>query len=301
MHEILAAGIEFILWLQRFQTPGTYAFWEVLTNFGGTYYLYMIPALLWCVDYKTGLRTLAIFTVTIVLNTALKEWFADPRPFQVDDRIVSSGEGGYGLPSGHAQLAVVFWGVIAAWVDRAWFWWLALTVVFLIGFSRVLIGVHFPSDVLAGWALGALTLWLYLRSRSDLENWLGRMLLRGQAAWGLAIAAGILGFVQLVPGAQSPMNAGAAGFIAGGSVGAAVGLRTLSFTGRGPAWQRLARFVVGLLVMLPLMGLMQRLGLPDAGLGRLVLAADLAVLGLWMTLGAPWLFEKLRLSRSTNP
>ena len=117
----------------------------------------------------------------------------------------------------------------------------------------------------------------------------------------LAIAAGILGFVQLVPGAQSPMNAGAAGFIAGGSVGAAVGLRTLSFTGRGPAWQRLARFVVGLLVMLPLMGLMQRLGLPDAGLGRLVLAADLAVLGLWMTLGAPWLFEKLRLSRSTNP
>ena len=296
MHEILAAGIEFILWIQQYQTPTTYAFWEVLTNFGGTYYLYMIPALLWCVDYKTGLRTLAIFTITIVLNTALKEWFGDPRPFQVDDRIVSSGEGGYGLPSGHAQLAVVFWGVIAAWVGRAWFWWLAGAIMFLIGFSRVLIGVHFPSDVLAGWALGALTLWLYLRSRHDLEDRLGQMTVLGQATWGLGIAAGVLVFIQLVPGAQSPMNAGAAGFIAGGSVGAAVGLHTLSFTGRGPAWQRLARFVVGLLVMLPLMGLMRQLGVPDAGLGRLVLAADLAVLGLWMTLGAPWLFEKLRLS-----
>ena len=300
VHEIHDVGIQFILWIQQFQTPATTRFWEIFTNFGGSYYVYMIPALLWCVDYRTGLRALAVFTATIVLNTALKDWFAEPRPYQVDDRIVSHGEQGYGLPSGHAQLAVVFWGVVASWVDRAGFWWLAVAITFLMGLSRVVIGVHFPSDVLAGWALGALTLWLYLRYRSGLEDWLGRYPGAGQAGWAITAGAVVLVFVLFVPGAQSPMNAGAAGFIAGGGLGAAVGVRALSFTGRGPVWQRVLRFAVGIPVMLLLMGAMRELGLPEGGLGRIALAADLALLGLWLTLGAPWLFEKLRLSSPSH-
>lgn len=300
MHELLAAGIEFILWIQQFQTPASYRFWEIYTNFGGSYYVYTIPVLLWCVDYRTGLRMLAIFVVTLVLNTLLKDGFAQPRPFQVDERVVSDGEMGYGLPSGHAQLAVVFWGVIASWVDRAGFWWLAVGIMFLMGFSRVVLGVHFPSDVFAGWALGALTLWLYLRYRSDLEAWLGGNPLVRQVGWALGAGALVFFLDLSFAGGHGSFNAGVAGFIAGGGVGAAVGVRSLSFSGHGPAWQRVLRFAVGMLVMLPLMGSMQRLGLPEGGLGRLVLAADLALLGLWLTLGAPWLFEKLRLSGARN-
>ena len=65
MHEILEAGIEFILWNQRLQTPATYGFFEIFTNFGGSYYIYMIPALLWCVDYRTGLRVVAIILLCL--------------------------------------------------------------------------------------------------------------------------------------------------------------------------------------------------------------------------------------------
>ena len=300
MGEIHDLGTEFILWVQRFHSPGATSLWKVFTNFGGTYYVGMIPALLWCVDYRTGLRVLAVFTATIVLNTALKEWFAQPRPYQWDFRVDSPGEQGYGLPSGHAQLAVVFWGVIASWVDRVGFWWFAIAMMFLIGFSRVAIAVHFPSDVLLGWALGALTLWLYLRYGSGVEAWRTRYPLAGQVGWALTAGAVVFVFVQLVPGGQSPMNAGAAGLIAGGGLGAAVGLRALSFTGRGSVLQRVLPFTVGMLVMLPLMGAMQRIGMPDGGLGRLVIVVDLAVIGLWLTLGAPWLFEKLRLSVPSN-
>ena len=52
--------------------------------------------------------------------------------------------------------------------------------------------------------------------------------------------------------------------------------------------------------MLPLMGIMRRIGLPEGGPGGFVLAADMALLGAWLTLGAPWLFGKLRLSVSSN-
>ena len=300
MHEILEAGIAFILWIQQYQTPASYHFWEIYTNFGGRYYLFMIPALLWCVDYRTGLRTIAIFIAALVVNTVLKEWWSEPRPFEFDSRVFSDGEIGYGMPSGHAQLAVVFWGVIANWVGRPAFSWLAVAIVFLMGLSRVVLGVHFPSDVLVGWALGALMLWLYLRYRTGLEDWVDSYPLGGQVGWALTAAAVVIVFNVLVPGVQSPMIVGAAGVIAGAGVGAAVGLRALSFDGRGPIWKRALRFVVGMLVLLPLVGLMQRIGVPEGGADVVVLAADLALLGFWMTFGAPWLFEKLRLSGASR-
>ena len=295
---ILESGIEWIVWIQQFQTPATFRFWEIYTNFGGSYYLYLVPALLWCVDYRAGLRTLAIFTAAVVVNTALKEWFAQPRPFQLDERIISDGEMGYGLPSGHAQLAVVFWGSIASWVGRTWFWWLAAGIAFLMGVSRIVLGVHFPSDVVAGWALGALMLWLYLRYQSGLEAWLARYPLGGQVGWAVTAGVVVLLFVQVIPAGPAGMNAGAAGFIAGAGAGAAIGLRSLTFDGRGPAWQRGLRFVLGLAVLFLLIGGMRGFGVPEGGLGRLVLALYMAITGLWLTFGAPWLFERVRLSRA---
>lgn len=80
------------------------------------------------------------------------------RSFDQTDREV-----GYGLPSGHAQHTLVEWGVIAAWVHRRWFSVLAVALVASIGFSRIWLGVHFPTDVLGGWLLGAVLLWIYLR------------------------------------------------------------------------------------------------------------------------------------------
>ncbi|WP_245802108.1 phosphatase PAP2 family protein [Corynebacterium pacaense] len=72
------------------------------------------------------------------------------------------------LPSGHAVGAAAFAMVLTLLVRRWWVsavWLLAL----LVGLSRVYVGVHWPSDILAGWALGAgvaaLTSWSFLRLR----------------------------------------------------------------------------------------------------------------------------------------
>jgi len=72
-------------------------------------------------------------------------------------------EHGFSFPSGHASLSMVAYGVLAVLVSRSFLpHWAQLGVygvvtvlVFLIGLSRVWTGVHYPTDVIAGWVAGA--------------------------------------------------------------------------------------------------------------------------------------------------
>ena len=296
MQEILTSGAEFIVWLQQFQTPLGNEIFELITSFGGSSYLYMIPLVVWCVDYRTGLRLLAVFSITVFVNTTLKTLISQPRPFQLDPRVISRGEDGYGLPSGHAQLVVVFWGVIARWVGNPWFWTLCVVLMAAIGFSRIYLGVHFPSDVIAGWALGAATLWAFASHGNRAIAAIRRHDLGARIALSLALGAALFAADVLLVGDAERLNAGAAGFIAGAGSGAAIAVRRLAFDGRGPGWQRALRALVGMAVMLPMLWAMRELGAPSGIAGKAVIALDLAALGLWLTLGAPWLFERMRLA-----
>jgi membrane-associated phospholipid phosphatase len=293
--------IDCIVWMQQLWTlqdgtPGLYGFFQVYTNFGGAYYLYLVPLILWSVDYRMGLRVVALLVATLFLNTTIKEWLGQPRPFQLDARVISDGEMGYGLPSGHAQLVVVFWGLIASWIDRRWFWCLAALIMISMGFSRIYLGVHFISDVVVGWVLGVLTLLLFLRHVPQLERLLGAIPLARVVGWVFAAAVFCFVFDLLLVGDHDRLIAGSAGFMAGAGLGGALGVRFLEFSGHGPGWQRALRFVIGVPITLLLLALMQKLGAPEGNGGKLVVALDLALLGLWVTFAVPWLFERLRLS-----
>lgn len=88
-----------------------------------------------------------------LLNIAAKHHFARPRP-ELWTSIAP--EATYSFPSGHAMgsmtLAAVL--VLLAWPSRARWPVMALMLVFvpMVGISRVYLGVHYPSDILAGWA-----------------------------------------------------------------------------------------------------------------------------------------------------
>ena len=300
VESILNAGIEQILWLQSFRSPALDRFFEVLTDFGGRHYIFLVAGLIWSVDYRTGVRALSLLAFTLFVNTTLKEWIAQPRPFQVDERVWSDGEQGYGLPSGHAQLVVVFWGTIAAWVERPWFWATAVAIMFFMGLSRIYLGVHFPTDVVGGWALGAATLWAALRYRDAIEGWL--QALPGGVPAALALAAGLFVFLfdALFVQDHDHLNQGVAGMIAGGGAGAAIALERFSFEGGGAWWKRVLRYVVGIGPLLYLVRVLQDLGAPDGPLRGVVIALDLSLLGLWLTLLAPWIFELLRIGSSRS-
>lgn len=101
--------------------------------------------------------------------TQLKTAFARARP---DPAFAAMAQEGLSFPSGHASMSAVFYltvGVLLAqrcsrWPERAFLLGAAITMTLLIGVTRVMLGVHWASDVLAGWAFGVgwAALWFQL-------------------------------------------------------------------------------------------------------------------------------------------
>ncbi|MGH4000333.1 MAG: phosphatase PAP2 family protein [Pseudonocardiaceae bacterium] len=95
------------------------------------------------------------------INLTVKWVVSRSRPPKV---IAVLGEDGFSFPSGHTVGTTVVW-LLSAWMISRWMirgnvgrdlvWIGALLVIVAVGTSRVYLGVHFPSDVLAGWTLGA--------------------------------------------------------------------------------------------------------------------------------------------------
>ena len=133
------------------------------------YYWVVIPLLAAAVFvfYRKGWRLSAILLVvstsgSILLTTILKAVFERTRPELFASGYTASF---YSFPSGHATVAVGFYGtltLIMAYRLRGYARWLVVGVgvslVLLIGFSRLYLGVHYPTDVLAGFL--AAPLWL---------------------------------------------------------------------------------------------------------------------------------------------
>jgi undecaprenyl-diphosphatase len=115
------------------------------------------------------------------LAFALKSWFSRPRPDIVPhlSHVESSS-----FPSAHSMLSAVVYitlGVLVASVVarrrlKAYILTLSLLLTFVVGLSRVYLGVHYPTDVLAGWMAGlawALLCWLiahWLQNRGAVES-----------------------------------------------------------------------------------------------------------------------------------
>jgi undecaprenyl-diphosphatase len=106
-----------------------------------------------------------------LLSEVLKWWFARKRP-EIVPHLVNVGSASF--PSGHSLLAVVTYltlgAVLARFVrrrrSRTYCIVVSLLLALLIGLSRVYLGVHYPTDVLAGWSAGlawALPCWLVAR------------------------------------------------------------------------------------------------------------------------------------------
>jgi undecaprenyl-diphosphatase len=106
-----------------------------------------------------------------LLGEGLKWWFARARP-EIVPHLVHVGSASF--PSGHSMLAVVTYLTLGALLarfiprrrSRTYCVVVSLVLALLVGISRVYLGVHYPSDVLAGWSAGlawALLCWLVAR------------------------------------------------------------------------------------------------------------------------------------------
>lgn len=102
-------------------------------------------------------RIAMLLFVSGLVNGFLKDYFQDPRPameFMLDPRIGQS----YGWPSGHAQIAVTLWGLIAIEFKKNWLTAFCVLMIGLVSFSRMYLGVHDIGDVFAGLLIGIIIL-----------------------------------------------------------------------------------------------------------------------------------------------
>lgn len=139
-------------------TPGLDRFFVVLTEIG--YLRGVVPfdiALVLLLPVLRRWRAAVFAAVALagsgLLNVGTKLAFARHRPSLWES---ITPESTYSFPSGHAMgSATLAWVlVLLAWRTR-WRWpvvVVAASFVLLVGFSRVYLGVHYPSDILAGWA-----------------------------------------------------------------------------------------------------------------------------------------------------
>ena len=294
METVLKFGLDLIQAIQTFRTPGLDGLFSAFTSLGNAeFYLLAAPAILWCIDYGIGARLGMLVLLSATLNVSIKDVLMQPRPCDIRPEICIEDASGYGLPSGHAQNAVVFWGLPARALHSGWVWAGAIGLIFLIGFSRIYLGVHFPTDVLGGWAIGALILTLYLGTRSGVEGGLASLGTAPQILLALAVPAVFLA-IDSNPEIVQAMSA-----FAGFGAGLALTHQYLHFDSGGPIGQRAVRFLVGVVIVAVLYAGLSAI-FPQEGEAYYLPFRILRYMtvGLWISFGAPWLFTTLRLTTS---
>jgi len=287
------------------------------------FFFIVLPFLYWSVDTRLGLRVGLILLSGTFLNAFFKLSFALPRPYWISDQVYPfSSETTFGLPSAHAQNAVAQWGIIAHAVRKRWAWILAFALAFLSGFSRLYLGVHFFWDVVAGWLIGGILLWAFIRFWDTVAEWISHQGFARQI-----LIAAITSLIMIVVGAwqvtrlgsytipqQWIDNARRAGDVpdpislnnfltsAGTIFGLATGVAWIATRGgyqtSGSLEKRVMRYVVGVIGILILwMGLGEVFPRNPDLISYILRFLRYFLVGTWITAGAPWLFFRFKLVR----
>jgi undecaprenyl-diphosphatase len=164
-----------LAFVNGFASPRLTSFMRAVTYLGSNEFLVVAGT---CVVLAFGLARWRRATVALLvtmagaalLNFTLKQLFGRERPEPFFGAPLPES---YSFPSGHALLSFCFYGMIAAVMTvrvkgagrRVFVWAGAVLLVALIGFSRIYLGVHYPSDVAAGYA--AAFVWVMIVASAD--------------------------------------------------------------------------------------------------------------------------------------
>lgn len=146
-------------WVKGWHAPGATLFFTVVTELGGVIGVGLMTTATvmgyWLLRHKKAALMLLFSVVgAVAINLTLKGIFQRERP-NFWEHFVQ--EGGYSFPSGHAMasaaLAIAL--IFLLWRTRARWWGLGVGLSYMlsVGISRMYLGVHYPTDIVAGWCV----------------------------------------------------------------------------------------------------------------------------------------------------
>lgn len=291
----------------------------VITEMGSQIFFFLlIPAIYWSVDALAGLRVGCMLLLSGSLNHTLKALFKGPRPYWISDNVTAVvQESSFGMPSGHAMNSASVFGWLAVESKKRWMTSVCLAIIFLIGFSRLVLGVHFLSDVLVGWLLGGALVLAFSLLYPKVSDRVGRLSWQAQAALAFGTSLLMITFswiARAIPAGWSmpadwlaragdidPLSLDGVLTTSGLWLGMLAGFAALRHkkgilqSGNGEG-KRVLRYLVGVIGLFVLYAGLGSLFPKDAGLWSAVLRyLRYALIGLWISYLSPLLFEKLKI------
>lgn len=319
MESVYNFGLDATRWLQA-TYPQLEAFFRLVSQLGiEEFYLLLLPLIYWCLDKRLGKHLAYVFLLTNLVANTFKHLLREPRPYWLDSSVGLATEESYGLPSTHVQPAATTYFFLAAWVRRRWVWLLAALAVILMSLSRIYLGLHFVHDTLGGLLIAVVVLAAYFVWQRYFAAQFEKRILGYRLLIAVLLPLVIVGLYAAVylvlgepdttvPWAAFIPDAELAGLESmattfGALLGAGVGLTLegsrVRFLVRGPLWQRILRYLVGIVVTVGLWASL-RLIFPAEPLW---LALPLRVIRyllilLWVSYYGPMIFVWLRLAEA---
>jgi len=235
----------------------------------GELYIVLVAFLYWSINYKSAIRVGFTLFLGTQINMVSKLTLKSPRPYWLDSSISAHGaEDSFGMPSGHAQGSMLFWGQFAYTAKKNWFYIVTAVIIFLTGISRVILGVHFPSQVVVGWLLGFFTIVTANYFEKPFIRWFSKKRLISQLALILIFSSISIIYIGVLSYIQEPwsipdnwINCSASlrdsfigliqvsGMLFGFISGAILLKRYFTFNSDGTIFKRGLRFLGGLIVI----------------------------------------------------
>ena len=167
----MAWEVSLIEWLQKETGKAGEMIAKLFSFIGGeTVMLLVLLVILFCCSKEAGKRCgLKIIAATIwfpmVKNVVLRlrpymehETIRALQLTEADAGAMDPVQQGYSFPSGHAAMSMSIYGSLCREARKKWLWILSIVLVIMIGVSRFMAGVHYPTDVLAGWGIGLIAI-----------------------------------------------------------------------------------------------------------------------------------------------
>lgn len=233
--------------------PWAGTLFRLITELGGElFYILFVLIGYWAYRKREAVMTIFVLFTAILSNYWIKMAIANPRP-DASYWYEGMAPDHFSTPSGHAQNSATLFGWLALKIKTAWMYAAALILTFLIGLSRVYLGVHYLGDVLLGWGIGMAIAVLFIFFERPFTRFFNSYREEYSFLALFLVGLGMMIVSMFLPSPPDTNFGNLGGFTMGIAVSLPLERRFVGFSVEpfeGQKWRLVLRVVIGLLLVL---------------------------------------------------